>query len=973
MSSFKKTYTYYERKLLEEIKEYYDVTLRGLIDTKVIDLKIEGFTTKEPTPFNDRLNYPLKEYKINDSWGSKFDCGWFKLTGKIKEPKEKYFLKVDLGSETLLYDEFGVPLKGFTYIPISYKKKEEVPSKLYYPVNDLLKNDNLELWVEAGANDTYGYLLNAATIRHAEIVTRNYEIRKLMYDIENIYLTVITLDRKHPRHKRLFSGLKEIYYLYIYEDKDWLEKSFVIVDSLNLATKDKRFSIYSLGHAHIDIAWLWPVRETKRKLVRKIANVIYLIENHDRFIFGISQPQLLYWLKQESKELFEKFKHYVKVGRIELLGAMWVEADTNLPGEESLVRQLLYGIKFYEEEFDFRVRNLWLPDSFGFNGNMPQLMNKAGLNYFLTIKLTWNLSNEFPHNTFIWKGIDGSEVISHIPPLATYNSNALPREHLKLANNYKEIKDIPLALNLYGIGSGGVGVGFEYVERIDRQRNFDPIPYLSYRKAERYFEHVEQYRRKMSVYEGELYLENHQGVYTSQSNSKYYNNLIEQMLKSIETFLVSSNHISKHQEELDEIWKEVLSYQSHNIITGTSIKRVYDELYENYQNIIKRLEEMIKPYSSKDTLFNPLLKEVDFIRKEQDKYYSYNINPLSFSKRNDEFNVVKESKELFFETKNLKVTFNEETGVITSIQFDNKEILRTPNFNQLLVYKDLGDALDILKHYRKQTPKQMSLINRVVKHYGRITEVVQEYEFKNSKLVETIVIDEERNALEFNHKVNWQDLGYMLRTSFPVDINSDDATYDIQFGNIKRKRNRKDPIEEAKFEVPAQHWVNIKNSKCSFSLINNTKHGLYTDDKLIDLNLLRSTNKPSVNGDIGETSYKYLTVFHKDDYDIDEIDHQATIFNTYFPKLNPVTNQRLFTLDNFDITYSTIKQSYDKKGIIIRLYEKSGYTQETTLKLNFPYEKLELVNLVEEYQNVLANLNLKFKPFEIKTIKIYPK
>ena len=133
---------------------------------------------------------------------------------------------------------------------------------------------------------------------------------------------------------------------------------------------------------------------------------------------------------------------------------MWVEADTNLPGEESLVRQLLYGIKFYEEEFDFRVRNLWLPDSFGFNGNMPQLMNKAGLNYFLTIKLTWNLSNEFPHNTFIWKGIDGSEVISHIPPLATYNSNALPREHLKLANNYKEIKDIPLALNLYGIGSG---------------------------------------------------------------------------------------------------------------------------------------------------------------------------------------------------------------------------------------------------------------------------------------------------------------------------------------------------------------------------------------------------------------------------------------------------------------------------------------------------------------------------------------
>ena len=154
----------------------------------------------------------------------------------------------------------------------------------------------------------------------------------------------------------------------------------------------------------------------------------------------------------------------------------------------------------------------------------------------------------------------------------------------------------------------------------------------------------------------------------------------------------------------------------------------------------------------------------------------------------------------------------------------------------------------------------------------------------------------------------------MLRTSFPVDINSDDATYDIQFGNIKRKRNRKDPIEEAKFEVPAQHWVNIKNSKCSFSLINNTKHGLYTDDKLIDLNLLRSTNKPSVNGDIGETSYKYLTVFHKDDYDIDEIDHQATIFNTYFPKLNPVTNQRLFTLDNFDITYSTIKKSYDKKA-----------------------------------------------------------
>ncbi|MFA5692825.1 MAG: glycoside hydrolase family 38 C-terminal domain-containing protein [Acholeplasmataceae bacterium] len=966
-------YTYYEQEQLNKLKYFYDNQLRNLIDTEILNLKIEGFVTKEPVLFKDRLNYELKSYQVGDAWGELFDCGWFKLSGKIKNynPNETYYLKLDLGGEALLYNDKGVPLKGFTSGPTAFKDLKFNPSKIYYPINDLINDSKIELWVDAGANDLFGRLDNDGIIKSAKIVKRDLKIRKLMYDVENLLGIIPLIKKDSKRHQDLYNALIEIYYLYIYDDINWLEKSLDIVKSLDKVTSVDKLHLYVTGHAHIDLAWLWPIRETKRKLLRTITNVFYLIENHDRFIFGISQPQMILWLKEESPELYEKFKQYVKIGRIELQGGMWVEADTNIPNEESLVRQMLYGIKFYEEEFNVRVKNLWLPDTFGFNANMPQIIKKSGLDYFLTIKLTWNLYNEFPHNTFRWRGIDKTDIIAHIPPLGNYNSNATPLDHFKIKENYKEIKDIPIALNLYGIGDGGGGPGLEHLERIDRQKNFDPLPYISHRKAERFFEYLENYKRKMPFYDGELYLENHQGVYTSKSEVKRYNNLLESTLKTIETYLVINNKYHKYHDELNEIWKEVLLYQFHDILPGTSIKRVYDELIPNYQNLQQRLMKIVESDLTKETMFNPLLKKATFLKKENNKYYLYDLKPLSFDKFKNEFKYIKETKELNFNTNNLKITLDNERGVIKSIIYKNKETLNSPNFNQLLVYKDIGDAWNIEKNYRIQTPTEMKLTGRVIKEYEKIIEINQNYTFKNSHLKETIIINQNKDEIEFHHEINWQDLGYMLRSSFPINIDSNIATYDIQFGNITRSRTKKDSYDLARFEVPMQNWVSLKNNKFSFSLITSGKYGTYTDLNLLDLNLLRSTNRPGINGDIGKTSYKYLTVFHEHDHMIDNIDHRAMVFNTTFLKLKENSNLKLFELDNIDISYSTIKESYDKKGIIIRLYERSGYNQEANLKLNFDYKKLELVNLVEDYQNVLANLRLKFKPFEIKTIKIY--
>ncbi|QWB95487.1 hypothetical protein KHQ89_05910 [Mycoplasmatota bacterium] len=392
--------------------------MKNKIYTPIMQPKISYAKTKEPVSFAHKKDLDFKSIEVNEPWGDLFDCAWFRIAGHIeKTQKDDLYLKFDVSGEALLFNENGDAVKGFTNGSSVFDRKHGEPGKLYYKLNSLIKDDgSFECYLDAGANDLFGNLQDQGKIIAVEVVSKNENYNQLYFDLSTLFDMLTVFEDNKEQFDKLFYDLKEIYYLVIYNKPDWLKETKKIVDVWLAKSTTSPLKIYATGHAHMDLAWLWPIRETKRKIGRTISNVIYLLETYPDFIFGISQPQQMVWLEEEYPTLFKKFAYYIEQGRIELQGGMWVEADTNLSGGESLIRQFYYGMDYYKTKFNKTVDNLWLPDVFGYNGNLPQIIKKCGLSNFMTIKLSWSLVNRFPYHSFNWEGIDDSKVICHMPP-----------------------------------------------------------------------------------------------------------------------------------------------------------------------------------------------------------------------------------------------------------------------------------------------------------------------------------------------------------------------------------------------------------------------------------------------------------------------------------------------------------------------------------------------------------------------------
>ena len=382
-------------------------------------------------------------------------------------------------------------------------------------------------------------------------------------------------------------------------------------------------------------------KETKRKAARTFSNQLDLINNYPDYIFGASQPQQYQWMKDLYPALYGQIKHAVNSGRIEAQGGMWVEADTNVTGGESLVRQMLYGKRFFKDEFDKDMKILWLPDVFGFSGALPQIIKKSGMDYFLTIKLSWNEHNKFPQHSFIWEGIDGSAVLVHMPPEGTYNSEANADAIIDAYNKYVE-KHTNKAFLPFGVGDGGGGPGESHLEIISREYDLEGIKKVKLSTAEEFFRELEMDKSTLNSYQGELYLEKHQGTLTTQAKNKRYNRKIEILLRNIE--LLASYAAEKGytypKEKIENIWKEVLLYQFHDIIPGSSINRVYVESVKRYQEMIQELNAIylditirLSNGEAAFTAINTLQFEAEKNGLSDNRWYYAEIAPFSSAAR----------------------------------------------------------------------------------------------------------------------------------------------------------------------------------------------------------------------------------------------------------------------------------------------------------------------------------------------------
>jgi len=860
-----------------------DRTIAGLpkaVYEPVADLAVEAWVTREPVAYADRKQGEHKAIKVGETWGELWDCAWFHLSGQIPDDakNKSLVLLIDFNGEGLVVDAKGNPRQGLTAISSEFDYSLGRPGKRVVPWQG---SNNVDLWIDVGLNDLFGRLPNGGRLEEARIAIRRENLQSLCFDFEVLRELLNQLPNQKARYATILQALY---------DAAVLLATGLTDDAVNAAAQrlkeelDKQggtpsLTISALGHAHIDLAWLWPLRETIRKGARTFSTVLRMMERYPDYKFGASQPQLYQWMKDHYPSLYKEIKKRVKEGRWEVQGAMWVEPDCNIPSGESLVRQILYGKQFFLDEFGKDVTNLWEPDVFGYSGSIPQILRKAGIDTFMTQKLSWSTFNKHPHHTFHWEGIDGSSVLVHMPPEATYNSSAAPRAIARAENDYLDKEVSGNCLLLFGIGDGGGGPGEEHLERLAREKNLDGLAPVVQEFSEVFFDRLKMDSDKYARWRGELYLERHQGTFTSQARNKRFNRKIELSLRDAELACVRAM-LAGHEypsAALERIWKEVLLLQFHDILPGSSITRVFDESRARYAAMLAEVEELID--AADHALLgsgsnSAVVNSLSWPRKEWIKVDgswrlvevdSFAICPLPDP--SESLGSVSATPELL-DNCILRVRFDAIGNIESIFSTDiGREILRRDSpANVLAVYEDRGDAWDFPFDYDAPGHTVFELVSTEAFVDGPKGVIRQVRKYGNSTLTQEISVVEGSRRIDFKTTVDWQERNKMLRTNFPVAVHADRAKCEIQFGHIDRPTHGNTSWDWAQDEVCAQKWIDLSEPGYGVALLNDCKYGHRIKDGILDLNLLRSPSYPDPAADEGEHEFTYSLLPHSGDH-----------------------------------------------------------------------------------------------------------
>ncbi|MDR3186508.1 MAG: glycosyl hydrolase-related protein [Christensenellaceae bacterium] len=967
--------------------------IKKLIYSKIGTLSVLVSSSNEPVPFSATADLAYTPVKPHQLWShATYGSAWFHLTGSIpSSAKDKHvaFL-ISLGGEGCLVDPNGSPIQGFNgthgFIDFSL---QPAPGRQYLEFKQkAIGGEKIDYWVEAGNN----FFIcedhqSKARFKHADIVTVRDDIKNFYYDVAMLTMQISITNKSHPNYAKLVAIYKKALYLSKPYTKESIESARRAISIRIKELDPSPYNVYATGHAHLDLAWLWPIRETKRKAARTFVNALRNIERYDGYVFGASQPQQFEWMEQLYPSLFTEIKNAVSNDRIELQGGMWVECDTNIPSGESIIRQNLYGKKYWQEKFGRDVNICWLPDVFGFSGNLPQFIKKCGMNYFLTIKLSWNEHNKFPKRTFIWEGIDNSSILVHMPPEENYVSDATPMCLDKAVNNYPEKDKTNTFGMLYGVGDGGGGPGERHLEFVKRENSFNGLPKVIMSPAIRVFEELEASRDKYDVFKGELYLEKHQGTYTTQSNNKLYNRKLENKLHNIE-FLYAISDITYPKAQIESLWKEILLYQFHDIIPGSSIGRVYSECATRYNKIDEELTKIKKiliehistPNDAHLSAINPTSFAFNDIVKYDEKYYIANLPPYGAAVIEEYIseNKVRLEKNII-ENDRFAVKFSNSTGEIISLydkKYKDELVLHGKSLNRLSIYDDKRltyNAWDIDINYSTKAPKSFKLID--FKTSITSAQVIREniYEFGSSVLTQQVILTAGKPIIEFSTVVDWQETHKMFRVDFWPAVYSDEVTCDIQMGNIKRSTKNETSIEKAQFEICAHKWVDVSSQEKGFSVFAEAKYGWRIKEGLLSLNVLRSTMWPAKDADKGVHNIRYAIYPHSGN--VFEADIAKYAYQYNFPPIfvhGVVDIPAFITSSSKHVVIETIKPAESGKGIIVRAYEDAGVATRVCLSLSRQTGKPEVYE-TDMLENIISAVNiaqLVFNPYEIKTLLV---
>lgn len=852
-------------------------------------------TAAEPVPVAEALAADFEPITPGTAWGSPWATTWFKASAIVPEQfaGQPIDAILDIGFTNI---GPGFQAEGLIWQPNA--RGDWVPQRGLHPMNHVVRlsdapvpGERYEFLIEAASNPTLvtfrpeanSDVLTAEhnpiyTLGNCDLAVVNRDLYELNQDYRCIWRWLVELPDDEPRHNELLHALAAS--LDALDPVDPAGSANAaraeLAEVMARPASASAHRISAIGHAHIDSAWLWPIRETIRKCARTFSNALRLMEVDPEFRFGCSQAVQYDWMRVNYPSIFEGIKEAVARGQWIPIGGQWVEADGNITGGESHLRQLLHGQRFFREHFGITCSEVWIPDVFGYPASLPQFFRLGGAERFLTQKLSWNRTNKFPHHTFWWEGIDGSRVFTHFPPVDTYNANFSPRELNYAVHNFRDHGAATRSLMPFGHGDGGGGPSPYMLDQYHRSKNFEGGPRIVIESPAAFFDAAMAEYPDAPVWVGELYFETHRGTYTSQARTKVGNRRAELLLREAELWSALAFGTSLQDgypsAELDDLWKTVLLHQFHDILPGTSIAWVHREAEATYGDVLARLEVLIDRAlthimgrstvaTSKPLWFaNPAPFDRDEIvvldaskdleepavgasgQVLSDGHIALRVqapamsiapvpNPAARAALLEPVAATAHAHGFTLDNGIIAVELNEHGAVTSLVQLSSGRELVAPGetANQWHLHHDLPyeyDAWDIEEYYRNRVEVLGPADSVKLVDSGPLAARVEvTRRFRASSLTETFELRAGSPRLDVHVALDWHERNHLLKVAWPLDIATTEVVRDIQYGHLRTPIHTNTSWDAARFEICAHKWIDVREGDFGCALLNNGRYG----------------------------------------------------------------------------------------------------------------------------------------------------
>ncbi|MGN8025404.1 alpha-mannosidase [Microbacterium sp. 22242] len=979
----------------------------------------------EPIPAAEGLALEYSPFQAGQAWGPAWGTTWFRIRGEVPAAwaGKQVEALIDLG--------FDVNMTGFQCEALAYRAgaggSEPIPVKSLNPRNQWLPVDvaaggAVEFYLEGASNPVLldyhpflptqeGDILTASPeplyrVRHMDLAVFEPEVFDLSLDLEVLLELQAELPETSPRRMRILQALDDA--LDVLDLQRIVETAAdaraELAEVLAAPADASAHRIAAVGHAHIDSAWLWPVRETIRKVARTTSSMTTLLEEQPQFRYGMSSAQQYAWMKEHRPEVWERIKAAVAEGRFLPLGGMWVESDTVMPTGESLVRQFSHGQRFFEREFGIRSKGVWLPDSFGYSPALPQLMRRAGFEWFFTQKISWNQRNVFPHHTFDWEGIDGSRIFTHFPPMDTYNSQLSGMEVAKASRQFKENRLATRSIAPVGWGDGGGGTTREMTGKASRLASLEGSAQVEWIHPDEFFDAAKAELPDPAVWVGELYLELHRGTLTSQHATKATHRRAEQALLEAELWTATASvrlGAEYPYDELEELWQQVLLHEFHDILPGTSIAWVHREAVAVLSGVVADASALaaearaaLAGSGDVELVFTPTSVGVGSgaqalgataLRPVPELVEGTATGPgASTSSSTGSVDLEETASGFRLENDLIAVVVSPEGLIVSAVdKASGREAIpagKPANLFQLHQdFPNMWDAWDIDRYYRNRVDDLTAVSSIAASIENGVASIVVERSFSVSSIRQTISLAPGSRTVMLHNRIDWNEAEKLLKLAFPLDVFARETLAETQFGFQRRVTHVNTSWEAAKFETSMHRFVlAAEDDGFGVALVNDSVYGYDTSREstgdeastTVRLSLLRAPRFPDPETDHGVHEIAVGLVIGAD----------AAIATAEGIALNAPASvvrganevEPLVAVSGEGIVVSSVKLADDRSGdVIVRLYEALGRRTTGTLSVGFEHAGIREVSLIEdELDAPRTGETLSLRPFEVRTLRI---